>query len=231
MELEELNELCNKIIHFYNYELEGHNYYSADLYWKLYHEQKENLLKVKDLIDEELIEKLDSNYYYSSIYNYCIAYNEEILSNDLILDLLNNKKLLSRYSYFNILMMNKKLNNKIILSILNHINIVDDFVGYIPFDYRYHILKRKEINDEIKKKLLTTYEEKDLEYTVEQIDYDLLDEFQSNKILDIDDLKLYDNIYREYLVYDMLRNYLDKEIYKNKKQYIYKIGDITKINE
>ena len=47
-------------------------------------------------------------------------------------------------------------------------------------------------------------------------------------IIDIDDLKCYDSVYQEYLTYNMLRNYLDKEIYKNQKQYKYKIGDISK---
>ena len=229
MDLETLNELCDKIIDFYNYNLVSGKMYSGDTYWKLYHEYQDNLLKVKDLINKELIEKLDGNTNnYSGIYNYCIAYNEEIISNNLILDFLNNKKLMGRYSYFNILMMNKELNNEIICYILNHIDIVNDFVGYLPFDYRYHILKRKEISDEIKNNLLSTYDEEELEYIVEQIDYDLLDEFSTHEIIDIDDLKRYDSVYQEYLTYNMLRNYLDKEIYKNQKQYKYKIGDISK---
>ena len=60
------------------------------------------------------------------------------------------------------------------------------------------------------------------------MDYDLLEEFSKHEIIDIDDLKRYDSVYQEYLTYNMLRNYLDKEIYKNQKQYKYKIGDISK---
>ena len=118
---------------------------------------------LESIIDENLIDKLDNNYdEYYYIYYYCIVSKEELITNEIILNIIDNcsNKI---NPYLDIVRMNKQLNNDIIMKILDktkNISLLDTqtIYGPIPFDLRYHILKREEINEDLKEEVLNRYD-------------------------------------------------------------------------
>ena len=212
MDLKEINELCYRIMSFYDYNLRCNKAVNDELYSKLNEEYLNNLLIANDNINAKTVKKLKKDYNtYQDIFNYCFVFKEELMSNDLLIEILKNNYV---KLCFSILQMNKDLNDEIIKLILNTINNDRNYVGKMPYDYRYHILKREEISDDIKQDLLISYNKDELENIVEEIGFDLEDEFTLNKIQNISDLKKNNDLYREYIAYNIMRRYLNQKVYK-----------------
>jgi len=211
MNLEELNELCSRIMKFYNYTLENQGLYTYELFNKLNEDQIANLLVAKSMISKSIIKKINGDYdKYSDIFNYCIVFKEDLIDNELLLYLINN----NMNDSFNVLMMNKKLNDEIVLSVLDNTDLNESFTGKKPFDYRYHILKRIEISDDVKNNILKTYDEEELEKTIDQIYLDLQDEFSLNGIFDDEELNKYPDIQKEYIAFNTMVKYSKQKVYK-----------------
>ena len=212
MELEKINELCHKIMSFYDYNLRSIDLYTFDLFKELEEDNIANLLAAKKMIDEKVIKQISNDYKkYPEIFKYCIIYRKELIDNDLLLNLVSNNKM---ENYFDILCMDRELNDEIVLSILKNIDVDKDFLGKKPFDYRYHILKREEISDSIKEDILSKYRKSELEEIVDNIDLDLQDEFSLNRIFTKEDLKKHKYLYEEYIALNTMKNYLNQKVYK-----------------
>lgn len=198
MSLENVNEICYRIMSFYNYNSSNKSNELED-YWA-------NLLVAKELVNNKLLNKIDDYTKYINVFNYCIIFREELVNNELITNLLNN----GFYDYNSILKMDRELNDEIVLSILSNINKNSDDL----YDYRYHILKRSEISEYIKDDILNNYDKEELECNTDKIGLDLQDECSLSKIYTLDDLIEHKKIYHKYVAYNKMRNYLDKKVYK-----------------
>lgn len=144
-----INRLCYQFIS-YNRKKEHEN-----INEKLYYD--EMFKKLCRIINSGLIKSLDNNYNaYYYIYLFCIKYKENLINRENILGIIEN---VPNYDCMSILEMTGKLDDIIILKMLY--GIKEDklklYIGKFPFDYRYQILKRSEISDYIKDRIVRTY--------------------------------------------------------------------------
>lgn len=162
-------------------------------------------LKKQALISQKIIEKyleenkpgnLGDNYY---LLLYCVIFKEELITEDMLKTIIDNcdNKIIP---FLHITMMKNELNDEIVLKIINKIEKMSDYklsqyFGYLPFDYRYHILKRKEISYEVKEKILSTYD--DLEFIKEEIYVDLDNEL-GNKGINVNVWDIPDEVISRY---------------------------------
>lgn len=179
--------------------------------------QKSQLI-VEDFLQKNKLENHLDKYY---LLLYCVIFKEELINNNILNILIDNSD--NKIDPFlHILMMKRKLNNEIVEKIINKIDNRDDLLnnsqnlGYLPFDYRYHILKRKEISFEIKEKILLTYS--DIEYIKDEIYWYLTDELASKGInlyiSDIPDemLENYQDLQDEKRAFEIIANYKEQKI-------------------
>lgn len=190
----------------------------------LYQNRNSNLYKPKYLLEmkkellnniKELNEKIDENIINNSIKKpkkcyevllYSIIFKEDLVNHDVILLVLNNSEgKINPVSL--ILSMNKDLNDEIISKILTM--KIDNGLRK-PFDWRYHILKREEISDNLKQEVLNYYKEDEIEKIVDEIYNDLQDEFEDKGKHSLDSLKKYKNILKEHRAYTILKTYKDE---------------------
>ena len=112
-----------------------------------------------------------------------------------------------------ILMSNLEISNKVvkyILTITTDEYIEENFnkLGKKPFDFRYHILKRKEINEELKNEVLKKYQvcyDFDEDAEVTQLYYDILFEIESKNIKTKEELEKYKDLVDEIRCYKILK--------------------------
>lgn len=162
--MEELNKKCSYVNSTYitkNYHL-----YSYELLEQMEKQSKVYKKEIDDVLDEnKVIESLYNPKECYDILLYLIIFEND-LTKKYISDIALNVLEYRADEYFNpilyILMMKTKLNDEIVKKI---IDITDEKyvknhsreLGTEPFDYRYHILKRKEISVELKNEILARY--------------------------------------------------------------------------
>lgn len=211
MRFSTINKLCFKIIVYYKQKQNGIYNYQFE------HEIKEYIEVVDKIIDKKLLNYILSKnklkeYYY--ILYYTIINHEELIDEKerFILELLKNSNNKIDPS-FDILIMNSDLNDIIIDNILENIDNKKDQnldLGIKPFDYRYHILKRKEISDDIKENILNTYDIDELNEVLNDINSDLGDEIESKNIMVIDDIYKYKDLEDECRAFTILNERKNK---------------------
>ena len=203
MDLSKLNKLCCEVINFYNIKSRSIDLFNTK-YTKYQNNEMNALLnKLNILITPKLIESLNNDYYsYYYIYLFCIIFKEELLTNKDILGIVINKK---NADYFSVLEMNKELDDETIQTTYELIN--DNsyvYKGQIPFDYRYHILRRNEVDSEIKNKVLNTYSKKEIKSIIKSLRQDLIDKIYFNEINNRNELLNNKSVCDEYNVYKTL---------------------------
>lgn len=179
--MEDINENCLEVIYHLGVTKNSFDFefLSEKISKKV---QKSQIIVEKYLEENNLKNCIKKENYYLLLY--CVIFKEELVNND-ILDILVDNYENKLSPFFDILRMNSKLNDEIVSKIINIINEMCDcfkrctYLGYLPFDYRYHILKREEISYEIKKKILDTYGT-DIEFIRDEI-YNDLDNKVSNE--------------------------------------------------
>lgn len=183
-----LNDKCEYVLRVYLYDS---HIYAQDLREQMIKEAKEYQEEINKKINEQLLQESLSNpkeNYYILLY---IIYFEIHLTKELnetiALSLLKNMD-----NEINpiliILMSSLEISNKVVESILTITTdeyIEENFnkLGEKPFDFRYHILKRKEVNERLKNEVLKKYQicfDEEAEAT--QIYYDILFELESKQI-------------------------------------------------
>lgn len=214
MDLKDVNELCYRIMFFYDYVIRCDNSSSTEMIENMAKEYQENLKKAKFEVNEDIIKETKKNLNkYRDIYNYCIVFREELLSIDLLTEIVRNNHL-SRNNYFNILNMSMELNDEIVQSVLRKVNLDSIYLGTKPYDYRYNVLKRTEISDDIKNKILSSYDKHELESIEQILEDDLNDEIVIKKIKNNEDLKRYSDVFKLYIAYTTIKDYLNRKVYK-----------------
>ena len=153
-------------------------------------------------IDSKLVDELNHEYYkYYNIYLFCIRYKEWLLNKEDIVSIINNISLLD---YISILRMNMELDDEIVLKIFNKINENKYYLdlGEKPLDYKYHILRRKEISDKTKNIVLDSYSIRKLNNSIKELNALIqLSSIETN----IKDLLEDEILSNKYTVYKMLR--------------------------
>ena len=212
MELEKINEICYHIMSFYDYNLHCKSMFTSKVFEQIENEYKDNIFKMKDEVNEETIKRIGKDYAkYPDIFNYCIVFDEKLISNNMIFRLLQ-KNIVK--CYFNILEMNKKLNDEIILFILDQMESDKYYKGLEPYDYRYHILKRNEISEYIKEKIFKKYSKQELIDVVNDIKYNLDNELYINDINNKTDLFKNDELYNDYMTYKYMKSHIKQKVNK-----------------
>lgn len=220
MDLKEINQKCREVLYIYESMLKGSQFHKFTREEEFnYHK---NIRMLESIIDENLIDKLDNNYdEYYYIYYYCIVSKEELITNEIILNIIDNcsNKI---NPYLDIVRMNKQLNNDIIMKILDktkNISLLDTqkIYGPIPFDLRYHILKREEINEDLKEEVLNRYDKIELQNIIEKLEEDYVLECISNDITTPEELYKNKDLYNQNIAISVINNYLNcKKMNKTK---------------
>ncbi len=202
----EINNLCYEIV----------NYYNKGLYNKSNPNEKrrieETFRKLSMIINSKFIKSLNKNYnafYY--IYLFCIMFKEHLLSKEDIYGIIIN---VENYDTLSILQMNMKLDDDIVLRILKAID--EDkaklYTGNIPYDYRYHILRRKEISQYIKNRVLRKYSKEELKVVIDQINADFEEGLYFLETRDLQEAQGHQHLSDEYHV----SRVLEKKYFENK---------------
>ena len=206
-----LNDKCEYVLRVYLYDS---HIYAQDLREQMIKEAKEYQEEINKKINEQLLQESLSNpkeNYYILLY---IIYFEIHLTKELnetiALSLLKNMD-----NEINpiliILMSSLEISNKVVESILTITTdeyIEENFnkLGEKPFDFRYHILKRKEVNERLKNEVLKKYQicfDEEAEAT--QIYYDILFELESKQIKTKEELENYKDLVDEIRCYKILK--------------------------
>ena len=212
MDLKEINQKCREVLYIYESMLKGsqfHNFTREEEF--NYHK---NIRMLESIIDENLIDKLNNNYdEYYYIYYYCIVSKENLITNEIILKVIDNcnNKI---NPYLDIVKMNKQLNNDIITKILDKIKNISlpdtqKIYGPIPFDLRYHILKREEINEYLNEEVLNRYDKIELQNIIEKLEEDYVLECISNDINPPEELYKNRDLYNQNIAISVINNYLN----------------------
>lgn len=179
--MENINKESWNVISFLREK--NNNLYSYQLLEKTRKQALESQEIIEKYLEENKLENSSNNYY---LLLYCVIFKEELINNDILKTIIDNcdNKILP---FLHITMMESKLNDEIVLKLINKIEEIDDNLmrrvdlGHLPFDYRYHILKREEISYEIKEKVLSTYND-DIDFIREEIYVDLDNELGNKGI-------------------------------------------------
>jgi len=202
MILSKLNEKCKRTI--YLYQIRNSTLYHPR---KLLEMKKELLINIKELnakINENIIkDSIKNPKKYYDILLYSIIFREDLINHQIILLILNNSKEKINPIDF-ILLMNNDLNDEIVSKILT-MKVDNELIK--PFDWKYHIIKREEISDNLKQKVLVNYKENELEDALDIIHNDLQDEFIDKGTNNLEKLKQYKNILDENRAYTILKKY------------------------
>lgn len=183
---------------------------------KMLEESKKYQEEINRQINEQLIQESllnpKENYY---ILFYMIYFEINLtkeLNETIALSLLKNMDN-EINPILTILMSNLEISNKLvkyILTITTDEYVKENFnkLGKKPFDFRYHILKRKEINEELKNEVLKKYQvcydfDEDAEAT--QLYYDILFEIESKNIKTKEELEKYKDLVDEIRCYKILK--------------------------
>lgn len=183
---------------------------------KMLEESKKYQEEINKQINEQLIQESllnpKENYY---ILFYMIYFEINLtkeLNETIALSLLKNMDN-EINPILTILMSNLEISNKLvkyILTITTDEYVKENFnkLGKKPFDFRYHILKRKEINEELKNEVLKKYQvcydfDEDAEAT--QLYYDILFEIESKNIKTKEELEKYKDLVDEIRCYKILK--------------------------
>lgn len=223
--VEKIDKICGSIIFADLYR--GRLYcHAAEM--KLLEEarvNKQNIDKHFDLnLINECLENVDLGY---NVLYYAIIYKEELIETikeKVIMAVINHISDKKYNPLLQILMMRSKLTDAIVYKIIEviHKNSSDTSLrvfGNMPFDYRYHILRREEISMELKDKVLSTYSDEEKREVLEDILMDIDFEISRNKIMSKMELEKYQDIADEIRAYQILRDD-SKNDYKENKKFI-----------
>lgn len=230
-ELEKINGKCYEIFSFF-YDKCKFSMYESTLLNK--EQERVNSLKeeVKNFISanlrKEFLYQEDSNLYYIQLYTVCFMENK--LNDNQFLKILEILLLEENYSknflspLVLILMSERKLPEDSIRKIYEKIKIQLQSAFYdlgdTPYDYRYHLLKRKETPEDIIGELLNTYDELGLEELYELIQ-EVMDELNSelriHKIKNIQQIESIPPLKMEHHYFQVMKQYWNT---RNKKEKI-----------
>lgn len=206
MRLSEINKSCFDVINYYNNKYRYKNLYNIK-YGNNDIKEKESLFrKLIMTIDSKLIDSLKKDYYkYYYIYLFCVLFKEQLVNIEDIDGIVKN---VYNADYFSLLQTRMKLNDDIINMILK---LVKDnnkvYLGKIPFDYRYHIIRRKEISENIKNQIVDSYSKEEIkEIDNELRDNILFEEIYHDEIGDRNKMFEDENLSDEYRVYQRINN-------------------------
>lgn len=183
---------------------------------KMLEESKKYQQEINRQINEQLIQESLLNpkeNYYILFYIIYFEFNlTKELNESIALSLLKNMDN-EINPILTISMSNLEISNKLvkyILTITTDEYVKENFskLGEKPFDFRYHILKRKEINEELKNEVLKKYQvcydfDEDDEAT--QLYYDILFEIESKNIKTKEELEKYKDLVDEIRCYKILK--------------------------
>lgn len=216
--MEDLNKKCSYINNVYMLLSKNNQHYTYELLEQMKKQDVIYKVEVNDILDEnKVIESLYNPNKYYDILLYLIIYENELTEkykNDIVFSVLDNRT----NDYYNpilhILMMKTELNNEIVKRIIDITDqeYVDQYYNYLgnkPFDYRYHILKRKEISLELKNQVLERYEFDDSyeEDEERQIYYDVEFELKhgNRKISSLEDIENNKELSDEIRAYQLIK--------------------------
>lgn len=190
--MEELNRKCKNVINYYLYTERDILLYSFKLDQQHITGIREKQQDIKKMISNELLKRcLNNDKDNFLVLYYFLIYHEELIEKDIdkVIDsLLKYPDLCKKYDViFQIFKMNIKLSDDIIMKALRFIseNKEDDiFLGIMPCDYRYYILRREEISNDIKEILIDTYNEREKLDFIEYLLIDIDNEEQERNIID-----------------------------------------------
>lgn len=230
-ELEKINRKCYEIFSFV-YDKHKFRMYESLLFSK--EQERVNSLneEVKNFISanlrKELLYQEDSNLYYIQLYTVCFMENK--LNDNQFLKIL--EILLSEENYpenflsplILILMSERKLQEDSIRKIYEKIKIQLQSINYnlgdTPYDYRYHLLKRKETPEDIIGELLTTYDELglvELHELIQEVMDELNSELRVHKIKNIQQIESIPSLKMEHHYFQVMKQYWNT---RNKKEKI-----------
>lgn len=179
--MENINKESWNVISFLREK--NNNLYSHELLEKTRKQALESQKIIEKYLETNKIENCSDNYY---LLLYCVIFKEELINEDILKTIIDNcdNKIVP---FLYITMMESKLNDEIVLRLINKLERLNDGLmrsadfGHLPFDYRYHILKREEISYDVKEKILSTYNG-NIDFIREEIYVDLDNELGNKGI-------------------------------------------------
>lgn len=229
--MQDMNQQCNYIFKFFYGDLD--RMYVP----KLYESEQKRLREEMKKIDSYLLSNFEKDDFQTEILPfywiqlYSIVYLENRLKQEIFLSLVENllKCPTPDYNclspYVLLLMSENCLTEDIIRTIDKKIEEETQYtpayrLGHMPYDYRYQLLKREETPEDIKGKILSSYDELTLE-ELHDVMQEVLDELNSEfilyKIKDVNQIGAIPNLKREYHYFQIMKKYYSD---RNKKEKI-----------
>lgn len=219
--LEEINRICYEIFSFCYDEVKFGLYESI-----LFNREKEQIdilnKQIENLISanlgNEFLYQENANSYYIQLY--AVHFLEKKLNDKQFLEILeilllkenNSENFLSPLVL--VLMSERKLPEDILRKIYKKIMIQQHFqnnrLGSLPYDYRYHLLKREELPKELVGELLTTYDDINLEELyelIERVMNELNSELRIHKIKNIQQIESIPTLKMEHHYFKIMKQY------------------------
>ena len=206
-----LNDKCEYVLRTYLDNSKNYTVHEKMLEESKKYQEEINRQINEQLIQESLLNPKENYYILFYIIYFEINLTKEI-NETIALSLLKNMDN-EINPILTILMSNLEISNKVvkyILTITTDEYIEENFnkLGKKPFDFRYHILKRKEISEELKNEVLKKYQvcyDFDEDAEVTQLYYDILFEIESKNIKTKEELEKYKDLVDEIRCYKILK--------------------------
>ena len=206
-----LNDKCEYVLRTYLNNSKNYTVHEKMLEESKKYQEEINQQINEQLIQESLLNPKENYYILFYIIYFEINLTKEI-NETIALSLLKNMDN-EINPILTILMSNLEISNRVveyILTITTDEYVEENFnkLGEKQFDFRYHILKRKEINEELKNEVLKKYQvcydfDEDAEAT--QLYYDILFEIESKNIKTKEELEKYKDLVDEIRCYKILK--------------------------
>lgn len=228
--MQDMNRLCHEIFNFYYGDVD--RMYAPELQ----ESERKRLIEKKEKLDSYLLSRLEDDSFQKEIISfywiqlYSIVYLKNKLKKEVFLSLVQNflkcktpdHNCLSPYVL--VLMSENHLTEDIICTINKkieeEIQVLPAYrLGNIPYDYRYHLLKREETPEDIQGKILSSYDEfslEELQDIIQKVLDELNNDFVSYKIKDISQIDAIPDLKREYHYFQIMKKYYSDRIKKEK---------------
>lgn len=228
--MQDMNQKCKYIFNFFYGNLD--RMYAPELQ----ESERKHLIEYQEKLDSYLLSHIEDDgfqkeilpFYWIQLYS--IVYLETKVTNEVFLSLVKNLLKCSTPDYnclcphILVLMAENNLTEDIIRTIAKkieeEIQLIPTYrLGHIPYDYRYHLLKREETPEDMKGKILSSYDELSLEelYDFMQEIFDELNgELVRYKIKDVSQITAIPNLKREYHYFQIMKEYFNNRTKKEK---------------